>query len=717
MSKKGNKYRLQQPKPVQQASKTSKPKEAAFIAPELSKTDDPAMKWGLLLLVIIATFFTYKYTLKNTFTNWDDGLYVETNPYIKNLTWDNMKMILLHNITNNYYHPITMLTIAWNYYTSKMDPHAYYLTNVVIHIMGTCTVFFLMLALFDAMTEKGYGEIKGKLWLAAFGALFFGVHPMHVESVSWLAERKDVLYAFFYYLGIMAYLKYAKKETTIWMALVVVCYICSLFSKPLAVVFPFSLFMLDILLRRDEGNAEVIPVLKPFYFIAKSILNLFSKSEKVNVISKLLVEKAPYFLVSLAAGIWAWHAQKASGAVASFQTFTILQRLMFATYGFTAYVIKAFVPFHLCSYYPYPNQDMDWYFYVAPFSALAILLVPVLLAYRFAKQYVRVVIFGVGFFFFNVVFVLQFVSSGPAIMADRYSYVAYFGIFFLVVYGASVLIDKMPPLKIPVQLVLVGFAITLSVLCYSRTKIWHSTKTLWEDVIKKYPFRVQTAYKNLGNYYADLGPTNPAYYDSAYTNYVTLVKIHLADAGTYSNIANIYGLRKQFDSSLVSYDMALQMDPKNFDAHLDRAITYSMMKKYDKAIKDYDYAAQLQPLSEKLLENRASTYLYAGQFANAVADYTNLLKINPDRQITYLDRGAAEWDLADYKNALTDLLYYHKVDPTNGQCMFDLAVTYEKMKDYRSALEYAQMARNAKFAVQDQYLNYLKQQSEHPTGK
>ena len=723
MSKKGNKYRLQQPKPspqvAPQRAQSAKKKEPEFVESKITTgNDDSALKWGLLLVVLIATFWCYSYTLKNQFTNWDDGLYVETNPYIKNLTPENMKMILFHNITNNYYHPITMLTIAWNYHTSKMDPHAYYLTNVMIHVLGTAAMFFLVLMLLEAMEENGYSEIKGKTLLAAFGALCYGVHPMHVESVSWLAERKDVLYSLFYSLGMIAYLRYAKYENIKWMALVVLCYACSLMSKPLAVVFPFSLFMMDILLKRDKSNTEIVSILKPFQMLIKAVLNLISKAESIGPIAKILAEKTPFFLVSLGGGIWAWHAQKASGAVASFHVFTVFQRLMFATFGFCMYIAKAFVPFHLCSYYPYPNTDLDGslpiYFYMAPVLAVAAIALPIYLAYRFWKEYVRVVIFGIGFFFFNVVFVLQFVSSGPAIMADRYSYVAYFGIFFLVLYIAGFLINKIPAVKIPVQVLMLGFTIALAYGCYDRTKIWHNTKTLWEDVIKKYPFRVQTAYKNLGNYYAEQGPTNFAYYDSAYTNYVTLVKIHLADAGTYSNIANIYGLRKQFDSSLISYNMALKLDSTNFDAHLDRAITLSMMKKYDLALKDYNYAWRKDPLSEKLLENRASTYLYAGQYANAVTDFTNLIKINPDRQVTYLDRGAAEWDLGDYKNALADLLYYHKLDPTNAQCIFDLAVTYEKMKDFKTALDYAQQAKAAKFDVKDDYLNYLKQQIEHP---
>lgn len=809
MSKKSDKYRLQQPRPQQakgQRAQAAKPKQAEIIKPELALgKDDPAMKFGLLLIVLIATFFCYKYTLKNQFTNWDDGLYVETNPYIKNLTWDNMKMILLHNITNNYYHPITMLTIAWNYYTSKMDPGAYYLTNVVIHVMGTAAMFFLFIAIFNTMAKRGYAEVKGKLWLAAFGALFYGVHPMHVESVSWLAERKDVLYSLFYSLGMIAYINYCSHKDFKWAALVILLYGCSMLSKPLAVVFPFSLMAIDILFRRDKESEKLLWDIVAFGALLILALGVMVGVVKANLIRKpvvdaivmiglfatwgltvykfnqkkfstVLLEKVPFFLVSLAAGIWAWQAQKASGAVASFNTFSIAQRFMFATFGLTMYFIKAFVPFHLCSYYPYPNIDnrqlldwhfyikpmsviaaptvviiaafvfakkylrailfgagfllfsvalfflllyypgdkdkiISWYFYVAPICALAALTLPVLITYLFFKEYLRPVIFGLSFFFVNLMFVLQFVSSGPAILADRYCYVAYLGLFFIVVYGVGLLIDKWESLKIPLQLILLGFAVYLAVGCYNRTKVWHNTKTLWQDVIKKYPGRVQTSYKNLGNFYADLGPTNFAYYDSAYTNYVTLVKIHLADAGTYSNIANIYGLRKQYDSALISYDIALQMDPKNFDAHLDRAITYSLMKKYDKAIQDYNTAASMDPLSEKLLENRASTYLYAAQYAKAIADYTQLLKINPDRQMTYLDRGAAEWDLADYKNALTDLTYYHKLDPHNGQCLFDLAVTYEKLKDFKNAYMYAQMARDVQFKVEDPYMNYLKQQA------
>ena len=395
----------------------------------------------LMLLAGIAaiTFLCYNYTLHNHFTNWDDGLYVETNPYIKNLTSDNIKMILFHNITNNYYHPITMLTIAANYHNGKMEPFGYYLTNVTMHVLNTCLTFFLIFILLEAMEEKGYGRMQGKEWLAAFGALCYGIHPMHVESVSWLAERKDVMYAFFYFMGLIVYTGYLRggrikwydtmaslcllivsfvfmwgllqikymltffgllaatgfgvwyiatrrdKEKSIGIVFLLVfpLFICSLLSKPLAVVFPFSLLAIDVLLRRDKekpglwndvtalGSLLLITVIVMFELATHNVLDnvianvivfplliitwlFLTQYLKKKTFSLAAITKFPFFLVSVVAGIWAWHAQKASGSVASFHTFSVLERLTFAAYGFTMYAVKAFVPLHLCSYYPSP---------------------------------------------------------------------------------------------------------------------------------------------------------------------------------------------------------------------------------------------------------------------------------------------------------------------------------------------------------------------------
>ncbi len=700
MNKKSDKYRLQQPKQAQQnAGKrgvTASKKEAPLELSVPVSSDESMIKWGLLIVVIVTTFFCYRYSLNNQLTNWDDGVYVTENPYVKVMSWDNIKAMLdpRKNITQNYYHPLTLFSLMLNYHFSKDRPEGYYITNIVIHLLNTALIFFFIMQLLGAMVKRKYGDIKGIVWLAALCALWHGIHPMHVESVSWLAERKDVLYLFFYILGLMTYVKYVEAGESKWLIYTAIFYLLSLISKPLAVTFPLSIFALDVLLKRDKEY--------PFPYW------------------KLIIEKVPIFILSFAAGVAAYVMAKQGGSISSFGVFTIWQRIMFASDNFVMYFVKAFDPVHLCSFIPYPNTDTDgslpFIYYIAPILALLIPAIPLYLSYRAGENYFRVTLFGFAFYFFNVMFILQFVSAGATIMSERYSYAPYIGIVFMVVYFLYVLVDKFPAFKYPVIGVVLLASSILGYLCYDRTLVWHNTKTLWQDVIRKYPYRIQTSYKNLGNYYADLGPTNPVYYDSAYTNYVTLVKIHMADAGTWSNIANIYGLRQQFDSSLIAYSMALKMDSTSFDAHLDRAITYSMMKKYPEALTDYNYAYKLEPKSEKMLQNRASTYMACGLYADAIKDYTNLIGINPDIPGTYLDRGAAEWDSKDYQAALTDFTYYHKIDPKNVQCVFNLAVTYEKLKDFKSALDYALMAQQAKFPnATDTYINFLKQQINHPT--
>lgn len=641
-------------------------------------------RFRLILIagIAIITFFTYSYTLHNQFTNWDDGLYIDSNPYIKNLTHANLKMILFHNITNNYYHPLTLLSIAANYHFSKMDPFGYYLTNVIIHICNTLLVFLLVMVLLGAMEERGYGTFKGKEWLAAFAALCHGVHPMHVESVAWIAERKDVLYGFFYWLGLITYVKYVKEEKLKWLALVVFLYLCSLASKPLAVIFPLSLFPIDILLKRSGWK-------------------------------KIMLEKAPFFLVSLIGGIWAWKTSDASGSIASFHAFTFIQRLSFAGFSFTMFVLKAFIPFHLCSYYPYPNLDaqgfMPFYFYIAPLTSLLIIAVPLWLTYRSNKNYFRVALFGLGFFLFNVLFVLQFVSVGPALMPERYTSIAYFGIFFMVTFALSQLWARYQAWHLPLMVVPVIFIGVLAYLCRERTKVWHSTQTLWQNVIQQYPLRVETAYKNLGNFYAERNQ-----YDSAFAEYKVLDDIHSTDAGVYSNLANIYAIRGQFGKSLQYYSHALKLNNKLFDVWLDMAITYSRMDSFDLAIKDYNYAYSLDPKSEQLLFNRGNTYLNVKDYDKAIADFNTAISINPDRAQYYLYRGIAETDKKDLQAALNDFLRDLSMEPDNADCLFNLSIVYNQLQDYNNALNYALRAQQKGHPVAATYIADLKNKPGGP---
>jgi tetratricopeptide (TPR) repeat protein len=667
-------------------SRRNKKNIEAQVQPQPVIKKSSRVKKILLVCIALVTFGCYNYTLQNRFTDWDDDIYVENNHFIKNLTPDNWNMILFHNITDNYYHPITMLTIAANYQISKMEPFGYYFTNVSIHVIDTCIMFLLVLMLLEAMEEKGYEAIKHKEWLAALGALLFGIHPMHVESVAWISERKDVLYALFYFLGMMAYIKYLKEEKMKWMVYVVILFIGSLLSKPLAVVFPLSLIALDVLLKRK--------------FNAKSIL-----------------EKIPMLLISVGAGIWAYQGQVSSGSTNSFPNITLMERFIPASYGYVMYIVKAFVPINLCSFYPYPVSDLNpsvtlpFIFYIMPYIGIIGTALAIFAAYRAGENYFRVVLFGFGFYFINIVFVSQFIPSGPNIIAERYTYISYLGIFFIVIYLIHRLWEKVQASHVLLEIGLICSLLTLGYVCYSRTKVWHSTETLWTDVVNKYPNRIECAYNSLGSYYFLNGNM-----DDAFANYKKSIGMHTGDPKAYCNIGNIYAMRNQLGEALKSYAEALKLDSTDFNTYLDRGVTYSSVGKFDSAEMDYNHAFRADTTSEKLLRARAYNYLNVGKYDKAVADYRRLIALNPDMPFYFQKMAVAETYLGDTNKAFADFNHCLTLQPNNGGCIFDVSVAYRRFKNYHRALEFANRAKQVGYKLPDSYISSL-QQIVNSSGK
>jgi len=790
MPNKNSKYNQPAQKPVQ---KTGKP---ATQVKGMSIPEYPFwLNYAIIGSVLLVTFWCYHYSLDNHFTNWDDGLYIYENSFIKNLSPDNINRILFHDITQNYYHPLTMLSLALNWHYSGANPYPYYLTEIIIHLLNTILVFILAFSLFTAMSKKGYGKIKGIPYLAGLCALWQGIHPMHVESVSWIAERKDVLYLFFYLAGLIFYLKYINGEKISWMKyanilpiilflwaasivksysidwkifhstfhvseqliLIVLAlifaiisfvafryknfkieifyagemFLFSITSKPLAVVFPLSLLAMDILLRRDNDI-----ITKRVSEAGKKTHTFFTKW--TYVIYRLVYEKTPIFILSLIFGYIAYVWQNEDGSITSFAVFTKLQRITFVGVNYLMYLFKLFVPIHLSSYYPYPeldnNNNMPLFFYIAPALAVAVTVFLLWFARKKGEKYFRVALFGFGFYFFNVMFILQYVSAGPAIMADRYSYASYVGFTFMLVYFIYVLIDKLPTYKIPLMVVVGAFSSMLAVLCEGRTQVWHNTETLWKDVISKYPAKVdtvfapdhsqyvvhihpgvETAYKNLGNYYVqDINPPN---YDSAYMNYEILEETKSKDAGVYSNLGNIWAIRNNIKKSLEEYTKSLSLSTKSFDTYLDRGITYSRMGQNELALQDYNHAYILDSNNQRLLESRGFLLLNGiKNYPAAIADFNRLIAIEPANVDYNKNRGLAELNSGKVKDALDDFNRVVNVHPKDGECYYYFSFAYKVLKSYPTAIEYAQRAQQCGYKIPEGYIEIL-QKSAKESGK
>lgn len=398
--------------------KRNKPVKKPLQKAALPTSHEANSSWYKYVLpggILVITFYCFHNSLSNQFTNWDDAYYITKNLYIQNFSSANLKMMLFHDITNNYYHPLTMLSLALNYHFAGLSTPSYYLTNIFIHLLNTCLVFWLVILLFNAMVKAGYRPVKGIYWLASLSALWHGIHPMHVESVSWISERKDVLYTLFYLAGLISYLFYLKERKINRYLLMVLLFILSLLSKPMAIAFPLSLFAMDFLLKRKN-------------------------------IAGLLIEKIPLLIVSVIGGIVTFKLAAGGGSVTAFSAIPFTYRILFACYGYTMYLVKFLFPFNLSAFYPYPVMGegipLPSYFYLMPICAILISLIPFYFKWKKKENLYRITLFGLAFYMFNILFVLQFVSAGGVIMADRYSYISYFGLVFMVAYLVNELLSN-----------------------------------------------------------------------------------------------------------------------------------------------------------------------------------------------------------------------------------------------------------------------------------
>ncbi|MCX6304738.1 MAG: tetratricopeptide repeat protein [Bacteroidetes bacterium] len=640
------------------------------------KTANNAMQaWHYLLpmgLLLIITWFLYRPAINHGFTNWDDPTYVLENPRVKNLNNENIGYFFSNPSASNY-HPFTMISLGIDYYYATRDnigaekakgPVAarFHMTNIVLHLFNVLLVFIFVFLL-----------SRKRVWVASITALLFAIHPMHVESVAWIAERKDVLYTFFFMAGLIGYLRYLERKSMLLLLVTFMLFICSLFSKPSAVVFPLILLAID-------------------YFNGRK----FSTS--------LWVEKIPFFALSIVFGLITVLIQS-KDAIADIKVFTMVQRLMFATYGFVMYLFKLLVPWNFSAFYPYPqltpSGGLPAIFYLSPLIAI-ILGGLVFLSVR----YTRVFVFGFLFYLFSLLLVLQFISVGSAIMADRYSYIASIGVFFIIGWYVDRGFTSKENLLHQVRWLLAGVLVLFSVMickvAYDQVKVWENSETLWTDVISKYP-QAEVSYKNRGNYYGALNIT-----DKALNDYKVYVKLKPDDPRAFSNIGNIYGLRNEIDKALDSYSKSIALDSVNPETYLNRAITYAKARQFDLAVKDYEKALVLKPGTIEVYMNKAYTLLEMGRYEDAIKDYTFLIDQIPGNDDYFLKRGTCQYMLKRNQEALADYSRCLALNPSNGAACYNSSVLYSNQNDFVKAYQYALKAKSVNYPVEPSYLEGLK---------
>jgi len=554
--------------------------------------------WLFLGGILLLTFLVYWPSLDNDFTDWDDNFYVTENPLVAHPSGG---AILTTPVAGNY-HPLTIASFALNYHFSGLDPAAYHWTSLLVHLANTALVFVLVRQL-----------SRGRKWTPILAAALFGIHPMHVESVAWVAERKDVLYAFFYLVGLIAYVRYLDRKSRIWLGGALVAFVLSVASKPAAVVFPLTLFAIDWFRKRPLTRATAL-------------------------------EKAPFFIVSLIDGLLTLQVQRASGAIT--EHWNAFQKLLFAAYGTVMYVVKLFAPVGLSAIYPYPalaRGSIGPGYYAA--LAAALILLPAL-AWIFRRS--RAVLFGLGFYLINIILVLQFFSIGGAVMADRYTYVAYIGLFVALAWWLDEPRERIPggaPAKAALAAVLILLLPVSAFATWKRCDVWQNAETLWNDTISKYPGRIADAYNNRGFYYYSESKQYPA----ALADFDQAIALNPRVAKVWVNRGNVLGAMGRNDSSLVSFDRALALKPDFADAWNNRGAVKLQMGDFAGTIADCSRAIELNPNQRDAYANRSLAYVTLRQFDKAVPDSRRAIELAPGRPDNYLQYGTIGFGLSQLK--------------------------------------------------------------------
>lgn len=525
--------------------------------PEFKKNPPRPAFRAVLALSAAVTAAVYIPALMNGFVNWDDPDYVYANRFIRSIDFHFLRYAFVGPAVSNW-HPLTVISYALDYKVWGLNPFGYHLTNVVLHALNTWLVGLLALKLFS------YGKKADLLPMLAAGitALLFGLHPLHVESVAWISERKDVLCAFFYILSLLAYLRYAETEkgASVYYCLTLVLFGLALMSKPMAITLPFVLLILDFYPLKRPGSV------------------------------KALVEKVPFFAMSAASGVLTLWAQARGGALANTAVYPLDERVTGAVRSVVFYIHQTLAPLDLSPYYPwYPRSG----FFGAEFlvSLLAVVLITALsvMAARRNRIFLAVWLY----FIVTLGPVLGLVQAGGQAAADRYMYLPSIGPFLLAGAAIAELFLKYRETSHRVVIVVSLFVIMafLANETISQEGIWKDSATLWSSEIDNFPGRVNIAYDLRGLAYEEIGDHRRAIDD--YTEAIKLRPYSLY-VSPYNNRGISYEAEGEYAKALRDYSTAITLNPALPEPYMNRGRLYEKFGEYRKAMADYNRARELK---------------------------------------------------------------------------------------------------------------------------
>jgi Flp pilus assembly protein TadD len=573
----------------------------------------PRIKRYKLLICIflaIATLAAFWQVQHNDFISYDDEVYVTENPYVKNgLTWKNIGWALTATVATNW-HPITWLSHMLDYELYGLNPSGHHLTSLLIHIANTILLFLV------------FSRMTGALWKSSFVAALFALHPLHVESVAWVAERKDVLCTFFWIMSLWAYGQYVRRRGVINYFWLILFYTLGLMTKPMLVTLPFVLLLFDYW---------------PMARFASPGLRRQMPGDR-NLMA-LIWEKIPLFILSAISSAITIFAQQAGGAVASLDSIPFKIRAVNAFISYLRYLGKMIWPRKLAVFYPYQDWPIEY-----AFMAGLLMVGTTVVIIRAARSHPYLL---TGWFWYlGTLFpVIGLVHAGSQSIADRYTYIPLIGIFIMVTWGISNVSKLLRHRNIVLVLLSTVVLVACMICSWFQVRYWQNTATLFNHALN--------VTRNNGVAYLNLG------YD-------------LHKQGRLNDAMNYYS-------------KSLEVDPYAQNAHNNIGFILAEQGKVTQAIDHYHAELRLFPKNANAHNNLANALFRQGQMVDAALHYREALRINPDHKNAHYNFGNLLLSQGDLEDAMTHTAEAIRIDPDFSAAYNQIGVILYRQKKIKKA--------------------------------
>ena len=536
-------------------------------------------------IVMIATVLAvYCQIAGHDFIDFDDGIYILNNTHVRTgLTIENIRWALTSMSASNW-HPLTWVSHMLDCRLYGLHPAGHHLTGLFLHVANTLLLFLVL------------RTATGNRWKSALVAILFGIHPLHIESVAWVSERKDVLSGFFWMLVILSYLQYARKGKTHRYLLALALFALGLMAKPMLVTLPFVLLLFDFWpLGRFPSGAS------------RSLLHM-------------LYEKIPFFILSIASSVVTYVAQSRGKAVLSLETLSFVDRAMNGSMSYVKYLSKLVWPQNLSIFYPHPGDSMP----LLPALFAGVLLVAItIFVIRFSLQR-PFLLFGWFWYLGTLIPVIGILQVGIQAMADRYTYLPSIGIFILLVWSIPEDLFRVYRNRLLLTIAAIAVVLCLSVTSWFQLRHWKDTETIFRHALNVTRHNY-VAHCNLGT-----AMLKQDRLEEAAIEYRKALDIWPEYPDAHNNLGLVFTKEGHIEKAMAHYQRAIQADPHHILAQLNLADSLRRSGRLDEAISIYGMVLAAHPDNGMAHNTMGVALSESGKTADAASHFKRAIALCQD---------------------------------------------------------------------------------------